>query len=672
MSLHAGIQGGVGWLESRDDDNSFNLSTNGIFQGDANRTSTQQMLINELKFSAVKSIRTSAIILASFNIIAAFATALGILCDSYFRRRRNDKKFKFWRNGFTFVPETEIYPLILSVGIFIQGFIFAGAQSTGLDSFFGSGCTWLAQLMFPAVFIVPYTQLVFGVETALRALERRPFPPRRKYNVPICLSITGMLLLSNFLISIFDRSPNSCLASLFWFVVHYSVICFGLFVAIATILSISTVVVFIRLHRSIQVEVTARVAASRMVYYLALAVISNSFVIPFFFVHAFMDGQGQNSNALNMSLIASVVSNLSGLMTGGLYLFLKSSTSSIVGPTDKVGEYENRRAQHKITRDDSDGADDDSPGFDSHIMNPVPGPRSLRRVDSEPSLIGTDKEEEPLAGTGIDAGSEKDGRRTPDSLRSHRLVSAVASVLMPKAPEPARIPSCFAGNHTRKRSYSLFPRSTVGSKPSMMLLPATTYSPANNLKPPLSMANFANMRHRRDSSMVSSATVQIGLRLSSVEDIPLPPQDRAATSDSVVHTLDCPNIPKKGKGLDTSSPNRAGAPGAGLVPLPLSVKVESETSQRDPVKEARMKMLPQVPKINSQVPKAEPAPGEATLSPGSYSPNTPTRVKLPSPRGVGFSMPAPKPASSPPRSPPRRRGTGDSTALPVNTKGDWI
>jgi hypothetical protein len=54
------------------------------------------MFLNGLKFSAARSIRTSTIVLASFNIIAAFATALGILCDSYFRKRRNDESFKFW------------------------------------------------------------------------------------------------------------------------------------------------------------------------------------------------------------------------------------------------------------------------------------------------------------------------------------------------------------------------------------------------------------------------------------------------------------------------------------------------------------------------------------------------------------------------------------------------
>jgi hypothetical protein len=390
-------------------------------------------------------------------------------------------------------------------------------------------------------------------------------------------------------------------------------------------------------------------------------------MIPFFFDQGFMDRRGQASNALNLGMIASVVANVSGLMTGGLYLFLKSSTLSTIGPRDKVGEYENRRARYKTARYDSDDPDDDNSGFDSHIMNPVTEPRTLRRVDSEASLVSTDKEEEALDFKSIEAASTKNGRRSPDSFRSNKLVSVVASALMPKAPEPARIPSSLAGGHTRKRSYSLFPRSTMGSKTSMMLLPATTYSPADALKPPPSMANLANMRHRRDSSLVSSATVQIGIRLSSVEDLPPLAQNKIAASDNVVHTLDCPNAPKA---EDMPSPKRAGALVVSSDTPSLPVETADESPQRDPVKDARMKTLPPVPKINSQVPKVEPAPEEVTLSPSVYSPNTPTKVKLPSPKGVGFSMPAPKPTSgSPPRSPPRRRGTGD---LPTDPKGDWI
>lgn len=57
------------------------------------------------------------------------------------------------RNGFSFVPATEAFPLILSAGIVVQGITFAVAQSTGLDSLFGSGCTLIAMFMFPGKLI---------------------------------------------------------------------------------------------------------------------------------------------------------------------------------------------------------------------------------------------------------------------------------------------------------------------------------------------------------------------------------------------------------------------------------------------------------------------------------------------------------------------------------------
>jgi hypothetical protein len=48
------------------------------------------MVINEFKLEAARSIRTSTIILASFNAIAAFATALGIMFDCYLAAKRSN------------------------------------------------------------------------------------------------------------------------------------------------------------------------------------------------------------------------------------------------------------------------------------------------------------------------------------------------------------------------------------------------------------------------------------------------------------------------------------------------------------------------------------------------------------------------------------------------------
>jgi len=84
-----------------------------------------------------------------------------------------------------------------------------------------------------------------------------------------------MLLLSNFLVADFLRSPDVCFASLFWFVSQYAQGCFVILLVIAIILFVGIAIIFVRLSRSVTVETCQRVTASRMVYYLALAVLSN-------------------------------------------------------------------------------------------------------------------------------------------------------------------------------------------------------------------------------------------------------------------------------------------------------------------------------------------------------------------------------------------------------------
>jgi len=111
---------------------------------------------------------------------------------------------------------------------------------------------------------------------AIRALRKdQPFAPRAKWNVTICLAIVGILTLINFLVANFDRAPNFCLTSLFFFVSHWSTGAFALLATVISTLLVCTGIIFVRLTRSIKVEVTARVSASRMVYYMALAILSN-------------------------------------------------------------------------------------------------------------------------------------------------------------------------------------------------------------------------------------------------------------------------------------------------------------------------------------------------------------------------------------------------------------
>ena len=56
---------------------------------------TSSAFINELKFAAAKSIRTSFIVLATFNILAAVGVICGVLYDSVVAARKDDPRFKF-------------------------------------------------------------------------------------------------------------------------------------------------------------------------------------------------------------------------------------------------------------------------------------------------------------------------------------------------------------------------------------------------------------------------------------------------------------------------------------------------------------------------------------------------------------------------------------------------
>jgi hypothetical protein len=89
------------------------------------------------------------------------------------------------------------------------------------------------------------------------------------------MTVIGLLTLTNFLVADFIRSQDFCFASLFWFVAKYAVGCFAILVGVSSVILISFVVVAVKLYRSIKIEVTERVCASRMVYYMALAFVSN-------------------------------------------------------------------------------------------------------------------------------------------------------------------------------------------------------------------------------------------------------------------------------------------------------------------------------------------------------------------------------------------------------------
>lgn len=132
---------------------------------ESNATTTAA-ITNALKFATSKSIRTSTIILASFNSVAAFTTALGIIygCRSYKKRMQSRSSEPsvtqhLWESssqltpdrpsGLFFIHSAEVFPLVLSLGITIQSITFAAAQSVGLQALLSRGCTLVAIFMLP-------------------------------------------------------------------------------------------------------------------------------------------------------------------------------------------------------------------------------------------------------------------------------------------------------------------------------------------------------------------------------------------------------------------------------------------------------------------------------------------------------------------------------------------
>lgn len=436
-----------------------------------------------------------------------------------------------------------------------------------------------------ALFIAPYIQLVFGVETAVRG-ARTQFSIRPKWTVTTCLGIVVTFLLLNLFVAVGNKAPDYCFASLFWIIEHYAGGCFALFLCIEIILIIVIVTIFVKLSRSYMVDPDERMAASRMIYYLSLGFISNvgcqhehvlrinlitnqpqAFIIPYFFSLTFLDQSKYIWETLNLSMVASVVSNVNGLMVAGLHLFLRSQNNSAIG--HNFGGYEPRKSKY----DPRDSSHEHRGS--SHSMQPVTGANDDNRTSSGSfaTLQHAVEAEEGEMGTAP----------TPSSPLRPITRPTITIPQSPRFPEPTRPPSAISPLQIRKQqSYSLFPSSPSAAAPT---LPATAYSPVaskptrSSFRPPPVVKPWLGRGHRRDSSIESSATVQIGIRLSNVDDF----------QNSKVS-------------MDTIRPEAAVRPSplAQVENRPASNYIASDVTpnvprERPSIRDARNKTLPPVP-----------------------------------------------------------------------------
>ncbi|PBP21103.1 hypothetical protein BUE80_DR008048 [Diplocarpon rosae] len=458
------------------------IEANGL-GAEGNSTSN---LISNLVFAESKSVRTSTIILATFNMLAAIATASRILYDCWASKRCNPNS-RAWKFCFFSIPPAETFPLVLVVGIVLQGLVFAGVQGEGLSSLFVQDtCGLIAQFMWPALFIVPLIQMVFGIECAIRSLRSAPFHARGKWDVTICLGAILLSLVGIWIPSHIWPQPRSCFASLVWFISGFGQLGFVLLCVAAGLMIATAITIFTRLSAVNVIDQHQRIAASRMVYHLVLGILSLAFVIPFFY--SLIGEEGDTK----LAMMATVVLNLSGLMSGLLHLYLRSNTAATsFAPI----ELEAHVAARKVVES------------------------RASRAGSETSLMGIEKRR----GVSISMGSF--------GFPPYREIWNDEEAEMggrPTARAAEAFPAVAARTHSRNSSYYFFPDESDSSmKPVQQQ--ESIYDMDELMQPPF-IRFSGGPRHLRKSSADSSATVQIGLRLSHAphlsqedfEDLPSP------------------------------------------------------------------------------------------------------------------------------------------------------
>ncbi|KAJ3483830.1 hypothetical protein NLG97_g7210 [Lecanicillium saksenae] len=523
LDIRAAAQGIIG-------NGSFTTDWAG-FQFQANSTDS---VITQLRFATSKTIRQSAIILASFNAVVGLVLAVGIFADCYWSAKRADPKMTFRSSMYKIIGPMNVFPFILAIGIIVQGTITAIEQSKGLQGLLILGCQPISQIMLPTIFIVPYIQFIFGMETTVRAFRRRAFDSFGKWTTSVCVALVVASLAATYAVTRVVQPPNFCFASLFWFVQKYRVACFSLFTAIAGSLLLGCGITFTRLFRSTSGGAIERIAASRMVYYMCIAAITNSVAIPFFASLTFRNDMEVTRLRGNLSMAAMVATNLTALTNGGLYVFLRTCQSSNIGrkgyfEVDRDKQQQQRAKKRQMRKSPM------TETYTNQIEQPVAPPARVYQPNSP-------------------ANTNRQSTVAESQIGLAQTMSATELQGLGGSPQK---------NHARKASYSVFPQQqqqtpALNPKP-LSVLPAATYTPPTlargfsaevndedieameidlmrrditSLLPPPVMPGFVP-GHQRDSSMGSSATVQIGLRLSNVNDMPRPGlsymQERAPT-----------------------------------------------------------------------------------------------------------------------------------------------
>lgn len=261
-------------------------------------------------------------------------------------------------------------------------------------------------------------------------------------------------------------------------------------------------------------------------------------MLPFFLHVSIMNPSASDAQARDLSTLAGVVVNLSGFITGGLYLFLRLRKTTTIRSKEKDNfDVEGTKTKHRPwTPSDAH--------FSKQIARPISPPKSLHRtkgaragstvddaLDEKSWFDPHDQPPKPRYSMYLKFKRARVSQQTSNTVDTSRVSRYPSS----KAPSSKAQKDKNLANEEKSLLQTEQP-SYADAYTALVHTMSQEIDPANHLPLP---PRIHGGHHQRMSSTISSATVQIGLRLSNPNDMQL--HNSTYLRNSGEHYLGCPN-----------------------------------------------------------------------------------------------------------------------------------
>ena len=136
-------------------------------------------------------------------------------------------------------------------------------------SFDDSGLICLLTVV-SAIWIVPFTALIFSLEAVLRNQSRTYAQRCQKWRVFVCVTLVLTLLLVTWVISRSSPTFDKCFGTLAWWAADYGVLGVMIVSGLLVILPVIAVVLFFQLSHNAKIQSDEHLAGRKMICYLIL------------------------------------------------------------------------------------------------------------------------------------------------------------------------------------------------------------------------------------------------------------------------------------------------------------------------------------------------------------------------------------------------------------------